>query len=160
MLYMSGKAEELSETVFRKEKEMKTKRPIKLIPRKTPIKDMIRGIRHLTQDERNELQRAIWDYDKKIKPRFSCKRGDVIRFWSEWTDFSKGIFKDRIERIGIALGDYDNTDDALCLEYMPEYKCWRTEPVRGDKFIEIIGHVDLTEWETMTDRLWAWRNEK
>ena len=51
---------------------MKTKRPIKLIPTKTPIKDMIRGIRHPTQDERNELQRAMWDYDRKIQAFKLC----------------------------------------------------------------------------------------
>lgn len=124
---------------------------------KTKMKD-------LTQKERDELSQSMREYEHEIKPRFSCKRGDVIKFWSEWEDFSKGIFKDRIERIAIALGDYDNTDDALCLEYSTREKpgtgCWRYEPVRGDKFIEIIGHIDLTEWETMTEKLWAWRYEE
>ena len=108
----------------------------------------------LSQEELDAMCRLKWNLDEKRKPRFSCKRGDIIRFWSEWTDFSKGLFLDRIERVGIALDDYTDTQDALCLEYSSKYKCWRTEPVRGDKFVEIIGHYDFSELEQLTEKLW------
>ena len=118
-------------------------------------KELMDTIKNLSQEERDALYWATRDYEDKIKPRFSCKRGDVLKFWSEWTDFSKGIFIPRMERIAIALSDGNNTDDLLCLEYLGnEHGCWRSEPVRGDKFIEIIGHIDLNEWEARADKMW------
>lgn len=118
-------------------------------------KELMDTIESLSQEERDALYWATRDYEDKIKPRFSCKRGDVLKFWSTWTDTSKGIYLPRLERIGIALSDGNNTDDLLCLEYLgKEHGCWRYEPVRGDNFIGIIGHIDLTEWETLTDQMW------
>ena len=50
----------------------------------------------LTQKERDELSQSMREYEHEIKPRFSCKRGDVIKFWSEWKDFRKAIVLGRI----------------------------------------------------------------
>ena len=122
-------------------------------------KELVEAVKKLSKDERDCLWGVIRIYEEDTRPRYTCKRGDVVKFWSEWRDFSKGIVKDHIERIAIALDDCNNVYDSTMLEYLSPVGgnskgCWRYEPVRGERFIEVIGHVDLSEWEAYTDKLW------
>lgn len=49
--------------------------------RKIPFNQLVNQTKSLTKEERDKLYKAMRDYEKEIKPRFSCKRGDVIKFW-------------------------------------------------------------------------------
>ena len=121
--------------------------------------ELIDSLKELSKEERDTLCGVIHDYEEDTRPRYSCKRGDVVRFWSTWTDYSKGIYLERLERVAIALDDCENVLNSVMLEYsVPDvgtrYGCWRYERVDAEKFIAVIGHVDLSEWEAYAEKLW------
>ena len=120
-------------------------------------------IKDMTKEQLYELWNIISDQQKEITPKFSCRRGDIIKFWSTWTDREHSIRLERLERIAIALDDQTDTDDATCLEFIVsgDGGCWRYEPVRGDRFIEVIGHIDgLDKIEDDTRRMWIEQGAK
>lgn len=118
--------------------------------------DLIDTIKNLEKEERDTLLGVIRNYEEDIRPRYSCKRGDVIRFWSEWFDINNHIYLERLERCAIALQDCENVLESVMLEYCVDVKggFWRYSRVDAEKFISVIGHVDLSEWEAYTEKLW------
>lgn len=118
--------------------------------------DLIDKIKNLEKEERDILLGCIRNYENDIRPRYSCKRGDVVSFWSTWSDLNNHVYLERLERCAIALQDCDNVSDSVMLEYCVNAKggCWRYSRVDAEKFIGVIGHVDLSEWEAYTEKLW------
>ena len=121
--------------------------------------ELVEAVKKLGKEERDALRSIIRDYEDEVSPVYSCKKGDVVSFWSEWCDYSNDIVLDRIERCAIALDDCKDVRESLMLEYnVPfvgvEKECWRYEPVRAENFIGVIGHVDLSGWEAYTEKLW------
>ena len=121
---------------------------------------LIDTIKGFSKDERDALWGIIHKHEEDTRPRYSCKRGDVVRFWSTWTDTAHHIYLKRLERIAIALDDCESVLDSVMLEYCVggigagKGGCWRYERVDAERFIDVIGHVDLTEWEDYTEKLW------
>lgn len=120
---------------------------------------LISDIKSLSKDERDTLWGIIHKFEDDTRPRYSCKRGDVVKFWSTWTDTAKHIYLERVERIAIALNDCDGVRDNVMLEYLCDGiggkgGCWRYTRVDAENFLGVIGYVDLSEWEVYTEKLW------
>ena len=110
---------------------------------KIKVADFDEFVATLSKEERQKLQKAIWDYKDSHVKTVMVRKGQLVRYVVE------GKFPECFVRIGVALDNYDNAKWFSVLEYLDEkYDCYRTSNVEAYRVVEVLDeYMNLTRLE-------------